>query len=198
MAIAEKIQVGVGGTGAAPVLAQTSEAKQIKTRPSAYNSGRVSPLLRILREKDERKAICFFNVYSVVPWTSTGNSPGATIGNRSQCNDGAFSWVSLLSSPHCVQLRLQDAPIDYFGAPLTPHLAGFWGGVLIITALVMLSPPRRAFGRRLLEGRSVYRPTSDQSRPWRRSCRASSTTCTAESGGNPLASPPNSPDGRAV
>jgi hypothetical protein len=59
-----KMQVGVGGTGAAPVLAQTSEAKQIKTRPSAHNSGRVSPLQRILREKDERKAICFL-MYTV-------------------------------------------------------------------------------------------------------------------------------------
>jgi hypothetical protein len=60
-----KIQVGVGGTGAAPELAQTSEAKQIKTRPSAHNSGR----------ERRAKGDLFFYVYSVVPWTSTGNSP---------------------------------------------------------------------------------------------------------------------------
>jgi hypothetical protein len=30
-------------------LAQTTEAKQIETRPSAHNSGRGFPLLRILR-----------------------------------------------------------------------------------------------------------------------------------------------------
>src|SRR6266481_8606121 len=60
-----KIQVGVGRTGAAPVLAQTSEAKQIKTGPSAHNFGR-----------DRRaKGNLFFYVYSVVRWTSTGNSP---------------------------------------------------------------------------------------------------------------------------
>src|ERR1700680_2569978 len=60
-----------------------------------------------------------------------------------------------------------------------------------------LSPLRRAFGRRLLQRRTP-RPTSGQARPRRRSCRASSTTCTAGSGGNPLASPPKSPDGRAA
>jgi hypothetical protein len=69
-----KIQIGVGGTGAAPVLAQTSEAKQIKTRPSAHNSGR----------ERRAKGNLFFYVYIVVPWTSTGNSPESTIGNRSQ------------------------------------------------------------------------------------------------------------------
>jgi hypothetical protein len=30
-------------------------------------------------------------------------------------NDVAFSGVSLLSNPQCVQLRLEGAPIDYFG-----------------------------------------------------------------------------------
>jgi hypothetical protein len=61
-----------------------------------------------------------------------------------------------------------------------------------------LSPLPRAFGGQLLEGRLLYRPTSGQVRPRRRSCRASSTTCTAGSGGNLLANPPRSPDGRAV
>jgi hypothetical protein len=60
-----------------------------------------------------------------------------------------------------------------------------------------LLPLRRAFGRRLLQ-RRTRRPTSGQARPRRRNCRASSTTCRAGSGGNPLASPPKSPDGRAV
>src|SRR2546425_6946426 len=60
-----------------------------------------------------------------------------------------------------------------------------------------LSPLRRAFGRRLLQ-RLTPRPTSSQARPRHRSCRASSTTCTAGAGGNPLASPPKSPDGRAA
>jgi hypothetical protein len=60
-----KTQVGVGGTGAAPGMAQTSEAKQIKTRPSAHNSGR----------ERRAKGDLFFYVYSVVRWTSTGNSP---------------------------------------------------------------------------------------------------------------------------
>ena len=46
--------------------------------------------------------------------------------------------------------------------------------------------------------RRTPRPTSGQARPRRRSCRASSTTCTAGSGGNPPASPPRSPDGRAA
>ena len=58
-----------------------------------------------------------------------------------------------------------------------------------------LPPLRRAFGRRLLQRRTPQ-PTSGQAGPRRRSCRASSTTCTAGSGGNPLASPPRSPDGR--
>jgi hypothetical protein len=56
---------------------------------------------------------------------------------------------------------------------------------------------RRSFGRRLLQRRTP-RPTLGQVRPWRRSCRASSTTCTVGSGGNPSASPPKSPVGRAV
>jgi len=60
-----------------------------------------------------------------------------------------------------------------------------------------LLPLRRAFGRRLLQ-RQTPRSISGQAKPRRRSCRASSTTCTAASGGNPLASPPKSPDGRAV
>src|SRR5215469_6428682 len=59
------------------------------------------------------------------------------------------------------------------------------------------SPLPRAFGGRLLEGRSGYRPTSGEAWARHRSCRASSTTCTAESEGNPPASPPKSPDGRA-
>jgi hypothetical protein len=67
-----KIQVGVGRTGAAPELAQTSEAKQIKTGPSAHNSGR----------ERRAKGDLFFYVYSVVPWTSTGNSP-RRVGNNS-------------------------------------------------------------------------------------------------------------------
>jgi|SRR5882757_3231446 hypothetical protein len=67
-----KIQVGVGRTGAAPVLAQTSEAKQIKTGPSAHNFGR----------EREAKGNLFFYVYSVVRWTSTGNSP-RRVGNNS-------------------------------------------------------------------------------------------------------------------
>src|SRR3979490_3307007 len=67
-----KIQVGVGRTGAAPVLAQTSEAKQIKTGPSAHNSGR----------EREAKGNLFFYVYSVVRGTSTGNSP-RRVGNNS-------------------------------------------------------------------------------------------------------------------
>jgi len=57
-----------------------------------------------------------------------------------------------------------------------------------------LSPLRRAFGRRLLQRRTPG-PTSGQARPRRHSCRANSTTCTAASEGNPLASPPKSPDG---
>jgi hypothetical protein len=66
-----------------------------------------------------------------------------------------------------------------------------------LLATQALRPLRRAFGRRLLRHRTP-RPTSGQARPRRRSCRASSTTCTAGSGGNPLASPPKSPDGRAA
>src|SRR6267143_340998 len=62
-------------------------------------------------------------------------------------------------------------------------------------ASVMLSFLSRAFGRRLLQRRTP-RPTSGQARPRPRSCRASSTTCTSGSGGNPLASPPRSPDDR--
>jgi len=60
-----------------------------------------------------------------------------------------------------------------------------------------LFPPRRAFGR-LPEDRSQHRPTSDRARPRRRSCRASSTTCTARSAGTPPASPPRFPGGRAA
>ena len=60
-----------------------------------------------------------------------------------------------------------------------------------------LSPLRRAFGRRLLQRRKPQ-PTSGQTRPRRRSCRASSTICTAGSEGNPLESPPKFPDGPAV
>src|SRR5579864_2417826 len=60
------------------------------------------------------------------------------------------------------------------------------------------SPPRRPGGRRLLQ-RQTPRPTSGRARRRhrRRSCRASSTTCTAGSGDNPPASPPSSPGGRA-
>jgi hypothetical protein len=58
----------------------------------------------------------------------------------------------------------------------------------------LLSALRRAFGWRLLEGPSRYRPTSDEAWVRRHSCRPSSTTCTAGSAGNPPASPPSSPD----
>jgi hypothetical protein len=71
-----KIQVGVGRTGAAPVLAQTSEAKQIKTGPSAHNYGR----------ERRAKGNLFFYVYSVVPWTSTGNSQGCLGKNSTPCH----------------------------------------------------------------------------------------------------------------
>ena len=67
----------------------------------------------------------------------------------------------------------------------------------ILLTSVMLSPLPRAFGR-LRKGRLLCRSTSGQARPRRRSYRASSTTCTAGSGGNPQASPPKSPDGRAA
>src|SRR5580658_5815994 len=60
-----------------------------------------------------------------------------------------------------------------------------------------LSSLPRADGWRLLEGRLGYRPTSGEAWARRRSCRASSTTCTAEFGGNPPASPPKFPDARA-
>ena len=59
-----------------------------------------------------------------------------------------------------------------------------------------LSPLWHAFGMRLLQRRTP-RPTWCWARPRRRSCRASSTTCTAHSADNPLASPPRFPDGRA-
>src|SRR5882757_6195378 len=71
-----KIQVGVGRTGAAPVLAQTSEAKQIKTGPSAHNFGR----------ERGAKGNLFFYVYSVVRWTSTGNSPRRVGNNSTLCH----------------------------------------------------------------------------------------------------------------
>src|SRR5215469_9902871 len=61
-----------------------------------------------------------------------------------------------------------------------------------------LFPLPRACGWRLLVGPSGYRPTSGGALVPRRSCRASSTTCTAGSEDNPLASPPKSPDGRAA
>src|SRR5262249_43698157 len=61
-----------------------------------------------------------------------------------------------------------------------------------------LSPLPHAFGRRLLAGRLLCRPTSGEASARHHSYRASSTTCTAGSGGNPLASPPKSPDGPAV
>jgi hypothetical protein len=70
-------------------------------------------------------------------------------------------------------------------------------GANLTAPSVMLSPLRRAFGRRLLQ-RQKPRPTSGRARPRRRSCRASSTTCMSGSGGSPPASPPRSPDGRAA
>jgi hypothetical protein len=60
-----------------------------------------------------------------------------------------------------------------------------------------LSPLRRAFGRRPLGDWLLCRPTSGRARPRPCSYRASSTTCKARSGGNPVASPPKSPDARA-
>src|SRR6266850_4451030 len=81
------------------------------------------------------------------------------------------------------------------GAPSSSLVMSFI--VLPLATSVMLSPLRRAFGRWLLQRRTP-RPTSGEARHRRRSCRASSTTCTAGSGGNPLASPPKSPDGRAA
>src|SRR5262249_43311576 len=53
------------------------------------------------------------------------------------------------------------------------------------------------FGRRLLQRRTP-RPTSGQARPRRRSCRASSTICTAGSADSPLESPPTPPDARGL
>src|SRR5580704_5833309 len=70
---------------------------------------------------------------------------------------------------------------------------GLLGGLPFFSSL---SPLRRVFGRRL-EDRLLYRPTSDAAKP-RRSCRASSTTCMAHSGDNPLANPPKFPGGRAA
>jgi len=64
-------------------------------------------------------------------------------------------------------------------------------------SLGQLSPLPRAFGR-LPQGRLLCQSTLGQARPRRRSCRASSTTCTAAFEGNPPASPPMSPDGRAA
>src|SRR5262249_21743084 len=70
-----------------------------------------------------------------------------------------------------------------------------------LSECVMVSslwPPRRAFGRRLLLDPSGCRATSGVGWARHRSCRASSTICTAGSGGNPLASPPKPPDGQAA
>jgi hypothetical protein len=124
---------------------------------------------------------------------------------RGEISAGAKPQGRKTSERQSVFLCIQCRPLDVYRkftawasrspAQLSPSPTD---DALVIAASVMLSPPRRGFGRRLLEGRSVYRPTSDQSRPRRGSCRASSTICTAESGGNPLASPPNSPDGRAA
>jgi hypothetical protein len=58
----------------------------------------------------------------------------------------------------------------------------------------MRSPLHRAFGGRLQ--RRTPLPISGQARPRRRSCRASSTTCTAASGDSPRANPPRPPGDR--
>src|SRR5882757_6585390 len=86
-----KIQVGVGRTGAAPVLTQTSEAKQIKTGPSAHNFGR----------ERRAKGNLFFYVYSVVPWTSTGNSPRRVGNNSPLCHPArpAVPWRAVGAKP---------------------------------------------------------------------------------------------------
>jgi hypothetical protein len=81
--------------------------------------------------------------------------------------------------------------------PWRPRHHGRAAGRVDGWASFMLSPLRRAFGRRLLQRRTP-RPTSGQARPRGRSCRASSTTCMAGSEGNPPASPPKSPDDRAA
>src|SRR5438046_627648 len=88
--------------------------------------------------------------------------------------------LDLTVSSHLLQHRLSGSPPGY--APRT---------------FSSLSPLRRAFGRRLLQRRTP-RPTSGQALTRRRSCHASSTICTAGSEGNPLASPPRSPDGRVA
>ena len=75
----------------------------------------------------------------------------------------------------------------------------FCWGVNCLLHNTRLSLLPRAFVWRLLQGRLVYRSTAGWvRRPRPGSCRASSTTCMAGSGGNPLASPPRFPDGRAA
>src|SRR5947209_5146755 len=94
------------------------------------------------------------------------------------------------------RLGLEGTPIDYVG-PLQVPLSSCLSSFSPLLTSLMLSPLPRAFGR-LLEDRLLCRSTSGQARPRRRSCRASSTICTAASGGNPLVSPPKSPDARAA
>src|SRR5262249_39542881 len=91
--------------------------------------------------------------------------------------------------------RSRMSPYKLFGLDVTLEFSTTSFSPLLPS--VMLSPERRAFGRWLLQCQTPG-PTSGQARPRRRSCRASSTTCKAESGGSPLESPPTPPGARAL